>query len=398
MRAGPLLLLLAVAAPAWGVPRFAVRTGLPCGSCHVSPTGGGMRTPFGRNVFARQWLARLPYPKALFEAPTVELGEHVSLGADLRGTYLYTKSPRPELADTSSFALMQSDLYVAIDAPPYLGFYLDRGVYGGFEAYALLRPRGPAAARDLVIKVGRFIVPFGLRDVNHSTYVREGIGLGPTDRDSGVELDIMSSTRGTLALAITNGTYGDAFLDAGGTTNAKPYDFAASLRATTQPRLGPLRLLLSLSGMVNLNAAQQNPLFAPALFLGRQSSHIRDGVDELRVDVAAGLSLGRLGYRAELVGIHDAFSAEDLRSLTGYASHQELAVTAAKGLDLLATYEFADSDLEFKRGRIERVGIGFEWFVVPNLELSLTARHSFGKADFLIGARDDVTAFAHLYL
>lgn len=33
--------------PATAKPEFAAKTGLPCGRCHVSQTGGGPRTKFG---------------------------------------------------------------------------------------------------------------------------------------------------------------------------------------------------------------------------------------------------------------------------------------------------------------------------------------------------------------
>jgi hypothetical protein len=33
--------------PAAAKPEFAVKTGLQCGRCHVSPGGGGKLTPFG---------------------------------------------------------------------------------------------------------------------------------------------------------------------------------------------------------------------------------------------------------------------------------------------------------------------------------------------------------------
>jgi len=34
--------------PATALPEFATKTGLPCGKCHVSKTGGGPRTAFGK--------------------------------------------------------------------------------------------------------------------------------------------------------------------------------------------------------------------------------------------------------------------------------------------------------------------------------------------------------------
>jgi len=384
--------ILLAAGSAEALPRFAIRTGMTCGTCHVNPTGGGMRSEFARNVFARQWLASSPGPAA-----DVDLGEHVAVGGDLRAGYFFLDSPRPELLDTASFALMQADLYVWAEVTPGIAFYLDKGAYGGFEAFGLVRPFGRPDHRDFYVKAGRFIVPFGLRDVNHASYVREGVGFGTADRDSGIELGLARG-RTTAQLSVTNGTYGDAFFDTGGTENPRPYDFALSSRFTTQPLLGPLRTLFAASLAWNRNVAQQNPLFVSALFVGDQAQ-IPQGVHELRAAVGAGLALGRLEYKAELVVVRDTFRGDDLRPLVGYTSSQSLGVVPLQGLELAATYEFADADAEFRRGRVERLGGFVEWLPVPGLEVSLLARYSFGNADYLIGgARADVVAFLHLYL
>lgn len=386
-------LLLLCAGPAEALPRFAARTGMTCGTCHINPTGGGMRTDFARNVFARQWLATSTGPAA-----DVDLGEHVAVGGDLRAGYLFLDAPRPELVDTASFALMQADLYVWAEPTPGLAFYLDKGAYGGFEAFALVRPFGRPDHRDFTIKAGRFVVPFGLRDVNHASYVREGVGFGTADRDSGVEVGLASG-RTTAQVSITNGTYGDAFFDTGGTEDPRPYDLAVSGRFTTQPRLGPLRTLLEASASWNRNVAQQNPLFASALFVGDQTAQIGQGLNEQRATVGIGVALGRLEYRGELVVVRDNFRGDDLRTLWGYTSAQTLGAVVLPGLEVAATYEFADADAEFARGRVERVGASIEWFPVPGLEVSLLARRSFGNADYLIGgARHDVVAFLHLFL
>lgn len=384
---------LGAARRAEALPRFAVRTGLPCSACHVNPTGGGMRTPFGRNVYAQRWLATPNVAETTWAPPELEVGEHVTFGGDLRAGYLWQNSARDEFADVSSFNLMQGDLYVAVDAGPKLSFYLDRGVYGGYEAFVLVRPW----AGKLALKVGRFFVPFGLRDVNHAHYVREGVGFGATDKDSGVEVGWLGK-RTSIIGSITNGTYGDAFLDTGGANETNVYDKMVSLRLVHQPRLGRFQLLVSASAAYNENVSQQNPLFVPALFIGRQSEQIRQGVDEWRADLAAGVSIGRLWWRGEIVGIRDSFEGPDLRALYGYSSFQELGLTPIQGLDLVVTYEFADSDVEFSRGRVERVGADIAWFPLPYLEISVIARHQWGEADFLIGARDDVIVFTHLYL
>lgn len=391
------VLVLAAAAPAQAIPRFAVRTGLPCAACHVLPTGGGMRTAFGRNVFARQWLAAGSRADAADAPPSVEVADKVALGADMRAGYLWLKSARAEIADTSALALMQGDFYLHVEVDPRIAFYLDRGVYGGFETFLLARPLGAPGARELTVRVGRLVLPFGLRDVNHATFVREGIGFGPTDRDSAVEV---GASWGRLAAhaSLSNGTYGDSFFDADGSANPGIFDKAVALRVFGQAQAGPVRTLLALSGFLNRNTARQSPLFVPALFVGSQSSRIKEGLDEIRVGLAAGAALGRLAWRGEIVGVRDVFSAADLRTMTGYASYQDLSLVVVRGLELSASHEFADSDLDFRRGRIDRIGGGVEWFPRPSLELSVLYRHQFGPADFLIGARQDAILFAHIFL
>ncbi|MBI2893436.1 MAG: hypothetical protein HYY06_07775 [Deltaproteobacteria bacterium] len=397
----PLVAAVVVSAPdAHAIPRFAIRTGLPCSSCHESPTGGGMRTAFARNVFVPRWLAMGTGPAEPDVTGAVEIGERVAIGTDLRAGYLYQNSPRAELADTSSWTLMQADLYLNVDVSRHLGFYLDTGAYGGFEAWAAMRPYGRPDHRDLLIRAGRFVIPFGLREPNHGAWIREGIGLGPTDRDNALEI-ALANGRTTAQLAISNGTYGDSFLDANGTgAERRPYEMAVSARLTWQPRIGPLRLLIAASGMANRNASTQNPIFVPALFAGSESATIGQGVNEQRVGLALGAALGRLGYRGEIVGVHDRLRGGDHRSLAGYVSYQELSLTIVRGLDLAATYEFADSDIEFRRGRVDRLGGIVEFVPIPGLELWATVRHSFGDdPDYLIGgSRDDVVVFAHLFL
>ena len=36
----------------FALPRFALEQGASCVSCHVNPTGGGMRNDYGSNVYA----------------------------------------------------------------------------------------------------------------------------------------------------------------------------------------------------------------------------------------------------------------------------------------------------------------------------------------------------------
>lgn len=48
MLCASILLLLAMPEPAHALPEYAVQTGEPCSTCHVSPSGGGPRGPRGQ--------------------------------------------------------------------------------------------------------------------------------------------------------------------------------------------------------------------------------------------------------------------------------------------------------------------------------------------------------------
>ncbi len=57
------------------LPEYAAQTGEPCASCHVSPSGGGIRTPRGQ---AWVGLGRPGYVPELTEA-LEELGVHLKI-------------------------------------------------------------------------------------------------------------------------------------------------------------------------------------------------------------------------------------------------------------------------------------------------------------------------------
>lgn len=391
------LLAAVLATSAAAIPRFAVRTGLDCSACHVNPTGGGIRTAFARNAFARQWLA-LPAKATPNDEPfSTDLSRYLAIGTDVRSGYIWQNSPDPAFRDTSSLVTMQADLYIHARPSPKLALYWDQGVYGGFEAFALMRPFGEREGWDFYVKAGRFVIPFGVREANHTIWTREAIGLGPRDRDNGVEAGCNFGNF-SAQLAIVNGTYGDAFLDAGGTRELRTFDKAVAARLVLRLRAGPLRVWHAASALYNDNVSQQNPVFSPALFPGSQASAIPTGVNELRLGGFLGLGLGRLGYVGEIVVVKDSFAA-DIPIIIGYTSYQELTVTPFQGFDIGGTYEFADSDIEFTRGRVERLGGVIEFFPMPFLELRGMYRHSWGENDWLIGgARDDLEIMVHLFL
>ena len=84
---GLLPALALLAGPAGATPRYAMKVGQKCSLCHTNPTGGGQRDPY-----ATQYLlpTRLAVKRGDEEPRTHDptIGDHVTLGADLRTFYL----------------------------------------------------------------------------------------------------------------------------------------------------------------------------------------------------------------------------------------------------------------------------------------------------------------------
>jgi hypothetical protein len=242
---------------------------MECIQCHVNPTGGGMRNAYGRNVFEHailtlssrpdpeSWLAPAtlsgPEDEAARDAPfSGDLTEWLAMGGDVRAAYLWIRPDRGVLPGeprevTSTFFLMQADLYHSAVLGPHVTLNLDVGAYSGFEAWGLLRLfRDPAPDDlDLYVKLGRFLPPFGIREVEHQLFTREAVGLGAQDRDTGLEVTALYGP-GTLSLALLNGTLGDVSFDTSG-TERRTFEKAIAARLSARANLSWLRAQLGAS-------------------------------------------------------------------------------------------------------------------------------------------------------
>ena len=373
--------LVALAAPvaAHALPRFAARTGMDCRQCHVSASGGGVRTRYGSAVFQQLLL-----PASLGDAlgagelglPSPQLTDWLTVGTDVRTAYLYSapqrgRTPDEAPATQSSFFLMQADLYTAAALGPHVRVVLDVGVYSGFEAWAQLRARAEPSAVDVWLKVGRFQPSFGVRDANHDLYTRKSVGFDSGDRDTGVELTGFLGPL-TLAVALVNGTLGDTLFDGYG---AAVRSFEKALVGRASVRLGGQHLHVALGGSVYLNdnAEAATPLFVPALDPAVDTSA---GVDELRLGAHLLLGLGRLSYVGEVVYVRDDFAEGPVTHLEGYAMAHELGVRLWQGVELLASLEVLDPALDARGDATLRGGGAVELYFGPYLEVRTMVRYA----------------------
>ncbi|HEX5787638.1 MAG TPA: hypothetical protein VFY03_05625 [Woeseiaceae bacterium] len=314
------LALLAAAGSLKAEPYLAVEKGMKCSTCHVSATGGGMRTRYG-NVYAQtEFVAR----KLGDGSPwTGEIGRYLGLGGDLRWGRDWQDVPgQPTEAVTELDELLAyAELRVF---PGYLSLYVD----------AKLRPDDPVVREQYArltfpggrwwLRAGEFFLPYGYRLQDDEAFVRQVGGINYNTPDTGVEAGYEGGPW-TAQLAVTRGTAGGPEVDSG-----KQYSLRAAY-VTSGWRVG---------GSFNFNDA--------------------DAGDRQMQNVFAGLKTGPVAWLAEIDYIID----------DGFAPRRKFWVTLIEanyryrqGHNLKLTAEWHDPDAAVDED--ERTRLSAVWEYAP---------------------------------
>lgn len=317
----PALVLLLTAQRVDALPRYTAQYGQSCVLCHANPTGGGMRSAYASQFIVPQELAASPGATADGQAFTPDIGDHITVGADLR-TLVWQRE-----GGTGSVFSMQGDIYVEARPTDRVAAYIEQGQNGGGEVFAHLR----MLPGDGYVKAGRFHPDYGWRFADHQMFNRRFL-MNSTGADDpkvllgqGIEAGI---SPGPLAVTAS-------------VLDGKPElgeNYAA--RAMLQQRLGPVNAgvgasVLRRSGFDGHSRAAGGFWYVsagPVTWLGEY--------DETRLD-------GRLG---------------------NIAAH-EVTVRVARGWDARATYGFQDPDRAEITGARHRYGVGVAWLPLPYVGL-----------------------------
>jgi hypothetical protein len=161
-----------------------------CAACHVDPSGGGLLSQYGRaqselllsTQFGKRAKDQEVSPYTAFALGFVPLPDWLNLGLSFRGARLSTKAG--EVSD-SRWLQMVTDLRGALSVGPLraggsIGYLHQRGL----PAALTTKEQDNVVSREhwvgladpdetLLFRVGRVNLPFGLRNVEHTTWVRE---------------------------------------------------------------------------------------------------------------------------------------------------------------------------------------------------------------------------------
>ncbi len=175
----PFLALVLIGSTAVTFPRLSVEHKAPCKSCHVSPSGGGMRNEFANYAVALNELT-LPATKDIavknYKAP--RLSESLTFGFDTRHL----------IFDDGTMFRMQADFFANVELFENMNYTLRFSETGITENYGIFYTN----KKKYFVRFGRFAPSFGLKQSDHKSFNRERLGHGSLDYldGFGVGIDI----------------------------------------------------------------------------------------------------------------------------------------------------------------------------------------------------------------
>ena len=297
-----------------GLPRFSAEYGMRCGSCHVDPSGGGMRTEFGNQEVAGKELT-LEVSRDLLKAHKEAAGFSEVFRAGFDARY--------SVDDGGTVERRQTDLYLSLAPVEYATFVMRVDEDGISENFGLI------AIDDArhYLKIGRFEPAFGLRLDDTLAYVR-------TRLDNCEDRYLNGAALGTTLLGATFSV--EAF-------NVNEQDvYGLHLQA-------PFRLMY-FRGLLG------------ASYRGSSEVAVNDnGPFPVAKALFGGLSAGPISVLGEM-----ALLGKGNDSL---ATYSELSIKPMSGVYLNAEYEFIDCDRRYASGVEESMTFSLEIFPIPFVEV-----------------------------
>jgi len=324
----PVVWLAVFAAPASATPRYAARYRQNCNLCHHNPTGGGMRSAYASQFLIPTEMAAKRWEMAALEHIQPKLSESVSVGVDIRTAYHYADPERP--APEKNFFQMQGDLYVAFQADPKFSAYLDRGQSSTLELFGLAY----VLPYNGFVKFGRFTPAYGWKLADHGQFVRSDLFFAPPlQTDVGVEVG-MYPDRFALVASVVNGQ--------GGTTYDLDNELGTVAQASYRFDVGPAGVAVGGSYWSSTQTDGRHRAAGP--FWSAQ--------------------WGALTWLGE-VDWSDLDPSGPVAGRTAFIASHEVTWQLVRGVDLRATYDFTDPDLDRQTGARTRWGGGVDALITP---------------------------------
>jgi len=331
-----------------------------CASCHTDPSGGTLLTQYGRAqsqlLLSSRWGAAEdaePTAASKFLFGALKTPDAVTLGGWLRQGYIWN-TVDGKLVDNRELQMRSS-----LAAEVRLGPVRAAAEVGYAAAHAaqqatITRNQDGAnlvsrehwvgisfAEETALVRAGRINVPYGLRNLEHTSFVR-----------AATRTDINEDQQGGIALALTKGDWRAELMAMLGNYSVRPDAFRERGFA------GYAELTLSPTVAIGINALAARADAAP----GSPSPTLRQ---------AYGLTARAAPWTPLVVSAElDALISTTLGSgslQTGHAGWLQADLEVVRGVHLVSAVEHLSSPA----GGAAGLGLwgGAAWFVVPHLDI-----------------------------
>jgi hypothetical protein len=353
-----------------------------CASCHVDPSGGGLLTAYGRAQ--SDLLLRMRYGRPNTDEPDSSSGflfglvappEWLNVGGSFRGLGLLVKTGNGPL--TSDFILMQADAAAEVRiggfrANASLGVVSSDGSAAAVAGNLVSREHyvGYGFADDtMLIRAGRINLPFGIRSIEHTLFVRAATRTDLNDtQQHGVAFNYSGNLIRAEIMAILGNyqLHPDAFRERGysGYAEIAPLNWAA---------FGVSSLITHAQSDIYKNAATT-----------RQAHGVFARVAPVQSLVF--LAEGDLVARA----------TEGTKEQVGYAAMLQADFEPIQGLHAIATGELYDPGASSALSW--NAWLGLDWFFLPHCDLRADAMHGIAAVGNNTVALTAYMAQLHVFL
>jgi len=365
---------LVLTSASFSLPRFSSRMNLPCQSCHINPSGGGMRNTFGANFGRDDISVKAWQEEYALEDFSTKLNNFISYGADFRFLGFYQSKTSPDVS-SSSFFPMQMDVYFNLAVSKKISLYVNPafGPYGRLEMFAVAK----VLPLNGYLKLGRFAPSHGLRYDDHTSFIRQATPFrNYGGQQSGLELGFNPEPISMMG-AVTNGMRGD--LDGG---LAK----AVFGRIEGHGTLGTINLM---AGVSSYNDAS-----------GGQNLNLLEGYGAVTISERLTVmgTVERIQGNSGTMSMNsDINQRNSLNSrLKQFAVLVEADYVLVQGFDVKFMYDFFDPNTDVKSGTAQRYSGGFEFMPIGGVEVRPMYRYT--KDSILNRNTTDLQILFHIYL
>jgi hypothetical protein len=325
---------------AHALPRYSARYEQNCMLCHANPAGSGMRSTYATQQIVPKELAWSKTAPAVMANIDPQISKNVTIGADFREMYVATDYASTEPIQQGFFQMQQA-IYLLFQLDPKFSLYYDRGSSDTYEVFGMAHVL-PVSG---YLKAGRFVPSYGWKFDDHTMYVRSELGFfPPTNNDVGAEIGF-TPEHFDLQLDVVNGNRGSTQND-----DRKP---AELLNTIYRFHAGPFGMAAGVEGY-------HRPTRSEALDMAGARGY---------------LTWSSLTWLGEWDRVrHDPTATGP--TVTGQVTSHELSWLAHQGLDVLATYDFFDPDIDRLSGANSRWGGGVHLMPKPFLTCDVLFRRT----------------------